>query len=292
MLLVLGGFCLPWPLPRWRVRRRLLWRLVQSVGCVAVVPLCSAGVAFVHVVITDTLTSTCLLLWQLESSICLFSTSSWINGTGQDSGQGEQCIAEGSFNHLYLKPVVYALPFWLRFCQSLHTALVHRNGLQALNALKYLTALSVVFTSAATNWDPTRRGTWHAAWIASLVVKTVYCYTWDVVVDWGLLRGVRCRRGRLARMHQHPLLRSRRWFRPLVYYAAMTFNIFGRVAWSIAISPAFCGSDCTLVLGLVEVVRRSIWLLLRVELQFIDSHGDMGSSVGDDVDLLVLPEHK
>jgi len=63
--LVLGVFCLPRPLPLWPARRRLLWRILQSLGCVLGRPLCGE-VGFVHVVVADTLTSCCLMLWQLE----------------------------------------------------------------------------------------------------------------------------------------------------------------------------------------------------------------------------------
>ena len=74
--LVLGIFCLPRPLPLWPARRRLLWRIVQSLGCVLGRPLCGE-VGFVHVVVADTLTSCCLMLWQLEYTIA--STSFWVH---------------------------------------------------------------------------------------------------------------------------------------------------------------------------------------------------------------------
>ena len=41
---------------------------------------------------------------------------------------------------------------------------------EAANALKYATALCVVFTSAATRWDRARAQSWRTAWLASLVV--------------------------------------------------------------------------------------------------------------------------
>ena len=64
-VVLLGSFCTPWPLPAWPARRRVLWRLLQCFGCIAGPPICG-GIGFVHTVITDILTSTCLLLWQFE----------------------------------------------------------------------------------------------------------------------------------------------------------------------------------------------------------------------------------
>jgi len=251
-------------------------------------PLCGA-LEFVHTLITDTLTSTCLLLWQLEASLCLFATGDWAHGKGQDSGQGAQCVAPGSFNRMNVKPLVIALPFWLRLCQSIHLATKGQSQ-QVWNAFKYLSALAVVFTSAATEWDPANYRAWHAAWIAALVVKTVYCYLWDVLVDWGLLQGVQ------PASADHPtflrgvapdelvgraLLRKTIFFDPWIYYFALVFNFFGRVAWSIAISPAFCSADCVLGLGLLEMVRRALWILLRIENAYISNDTPIISELGD-----------
>ena len=56
----------PWPLPGWRQRKRFMWRLLQCFGCVVGFPALSCNVSLIHVLITDALTSSCLLLWDLE----------------------------------------------------------------------------------------------------------------------------------------------------------------------------------------------------------------------------------
>lgn len=110
-------------------------------------------------------------------------------GAGQGSGQGDQC-GSGSWNAINLKPAIIALPFWLRFVQCIWQVFTNKTArvVQTMNALKYLTALAVVFTSAAQTWHPEQKDMWFAAWVAALVVKTTYCYYWDVVHDWGLVR--------------------------------------------------------------------------------------------------------
>ena len=45
----------------------------------------------------------------------------------------------------------------------------------------------------------------------------------------------------------------------------MTLHIEGRISWALAISPDFCKHSCRLLVGLMEVVRRGVWLVLRVE---------------------------
>lgn len=291
---VFGLVCAPWPLPMWAARRRLVWRILQSFGCFFGRPLCGA-LEFVHIVVTDTLTSTCLLLWQFEFSLCLFATGNWAHGEGQDSGQGWECVSHKSANVKIVKPLIIALPFYLRLCQSCYLAIHDGQRLQFWNALKYCSALAVVFTSAASVWDPPNASSWRAAWIASLVVKTIYCYTWDVVIDWGLLAqaaggggdglggdggltdaavtgmamSTPWRTERTAGSCSRSLLRPTLYFSPLLYYFALVFNLFGRVAWSIAISPDYCQADCVLALGLLEMIRRALWILIRLENAYI-----------------------
>lgn len=52
-------FVLPWPLPGWKARKRFLWRLLQCFGCIVGFPALSCEVGFMHVLITDALTSSC-----------------------------------------------------------------------------------------------------------------------------------------------------------------------------------------------------------------------------------------
>ena len=95
-----------------------------------------------------------------------------------------------------------------------------------------------------------------------MVVKTTYCYVWDVMRDWGLWQ-----RGTTP-----PLLRPTRLYRRTwVYYAAMVTNFAGRVSWSLAISPHVLPPRWHLLLALVEISRRGQWSLLRLENQTIST---------------------
>lgn len=70
-----------------------------------------------------------------------------------------------------------------------------------------------------------------------------------------------------------------RWLPPVDF--ALVFNLFGRVAWSIAISPAFCTADCVLGLGLLEMIRRSLWILLRLETAYIKTDTPIFTELGE-----------
>jgi hypothetical protein len=87
------------------------------------------------------------LLWQGEFAACLFATSSWSHAPGQ-AHPGGQCTGD-SVNALYAKPLMLALPFWLRLWQCVAQLRCDGgNRWHALNALKYLTCLAVVGSSA------------------------------------------------------------------------------------------------------------------------------------------------
>ena len=123
--------------------------------------------------------------------------------------------------------------------------------------------------------------------IVQRCVDLRYCFWWDSVIDWGLtgtvvqptplerpLKAVAPPKDVLQRTSEatwleRKLLRPTLFFRPEVYYVALVFNFVARIAWSIAISPAFCKADCVLGLGLWEMVRRCLWLLFKVEWEYI-----------------------
>jgi len=259
---LLAPFLLPWPLPAWQGRKRLVYRMLQCFSNVFGAPVLGFEVKLIHILITDTLTSSCLLLWDFEYAVCLFTTSSWAHGKGQGSGQGGTCGA-GSWNSIWLKPFVVALPFWLRFSQCMWRAWTEKSLKEAANAAKYITAMAVVASSAAQVWHPAQHETWFTIWIACLVVKTTYCFYWDVVHDWGLVQvGWHAPKVRAHMMYSH-------W----VYVVAVIFNFFGRISWSLAISPRFCTASCRLTVGLLEILRRGLWLVLRVEWECVVRFG-------------------
>ena len=55
------------------------------------------------------------------------------------------------------------------------------------------------------------------------------------------------------------------------YYFAMVTNFFARAAWALAISPRQCPANWNLVLGMVEILRRGQWSLIRVENEFLQT---------------------
>ena len=264
----------------------------------------SSPVDFRHVLLTDALTSAGLMLWQTECAACLFATGSWTNGADAAAAAGK-CVGD-SKNALYGKPIVLMFPFWLRLWQCVAQC----NGplgntWHAVNAMKYLSCIAV--TIASTFYELSRddefsnsntmfgvsETSWYAAWVGALCFKTVFCFWWDVVMDWGLARvGLFGERLGLAKQtggaagagdvdeeldsddeelidedlelnddaHGWPFLRPQLLYSPpMLYYVAVAFDFAGRLSWGLAISPHWCDGGCTLGLGLLELLRRVLY---------------------------------
>eukprot|EP00010_Vexillifera_abyssalis_P008264 CAMPEP_0201545094 /NCGR_PEP_ID=MMETSP0173_2-20130828/1643_1 /ASSEMBLY_ACC=CAM_ASM_000268 /TAXON_ID=218659 /ORGANISM="Vexillifera sp., Strain DIVA3 564/2" /LENGTH=252 /DNA_ID=CAMNT_0047953403 /DNA_START=434 /DNA_END=1192 /DNA_ORIENTATION=- len=104
-------------------------------------------------------------------------------------------------------------------------------------------------------------GGWHYAWIACLVVKTIYCYVWDITMDWALWR---CQKPGFS--FPKGLRQKRLYSWTWVYYFAMVTNFFMRCSWAIAISvnnlvPPYW----SMLMAAVEIFRRAQWLVFRIE---------------------------
>lgn len=97
-----------------------------------------------------------------------------------------------------------------------------------------------------------------AAFITMASCNTLYCITWDIVMDWSLFD------------LQHNLLREQLVYRKHIwmYYAAMVADIILRANWIFYVIFKDDLQHSTLVsffVALSEVFRRGMWVLFRVE---------------------------
>lgn len=69
------------------------------------------------------------------------------------------------------------------------------------------------------------------------------------------------------------LLRDELHFRPSVYYAAVFVDFLARLGWALVISPQqpYLQQHFILLLAAVEISRRCMWAVLRVEWEFVKS---------------------
>eukprot|EP01128_Nolandella_sp_AFSM9_P010882 TRINITY_DN7598_c0_g1_i1.p1 TRINITY_DN7598_c0_g1~~TRINITY_DN7598_c0_g1_i1.p1 ORF type:complete len:522 (+),score=49.47 TRINITY_DN7598_c0_g1_i1:112-1677(+) len=279
---------LPFAPPHWTTRLSLGSVLGQVLSAV-LFPVW--GVKFVHVVVADALTSASLTLWYFEYSVCYYITGTFLNSAALHSFSEVDVCGHNSMHMQIMQPIMVGLPFWIRFIQCLYRVFETRDKgwvwahtQHIVNSGKYFSALMVVLTSTANHVAMgSKDGRWTAyrfAWLAAVVVKTTYCYVWDLTMDWDLLsksstqtdektlllQGARVNSSEPVETFP-PLLRHQRMYKyTFFYYFAMVTNFFMRISWTVAISnhldlPKFW----KLLMALVEIMRRAQWLTFRFE---------------------------
>ena len=132
------------------------------------------------------------------------------------------------------------------------------------NTLKYLFSLltlTLSFTYNAYSSDIL-----FPLWCVSSIISTLYSYLWDLKMDWGLL----------DKNAKHRFLREDLVYgSPAFYYIIMVANFFLRLSWVLTFSPSIVAAFnvkpivFTLIVGSLEIIRRSLWNLLRVEKEHI-----------------------
>ncbi|KAK4342506.1 hypothetical protein RND71_038322 [Anisodus tanguticus] len=138
-------------------------------------------IAFADFFLADILTSMSKVFSDLERSVCRMvhrqvATIAWFEA---DSVCGSHSVAI---------PIVLVLPYLFRLFQCLRQYKDTRDRTTLFNALKYSTAVPVIFLSALKyhvfpdNWINLYR----PLWLLSAVVNSLYSFYWDLTRDWDL----------------------------------------------------------------------------------------------------------
>jgi hypothetical protein len=180
-----------------------------------------------------------------------------------------------------------AIPYIIRARQCLIMHTVGRikadpNRYQhILNAIKYTTSIFPLCLSAyQATIDPEAAQKWEAVLIVLLVINALYALTWDVVMDWGMLRNpsavivhAPCVGGMPSETMQtkscgHALMRPRLRFGLMASAIILLTDALLRFSWTLRfVQHGLFPSKDSFVLAtqFLEVFRRAIWNLLRVE---------------------------
>lgn len=161
-----------------------------------------------------------------------------------------------------LSNFVLALPYLIRMIQCLSVFLRDQDKVQLMNAVKYCTAFPVIFSSMMKHRVSTEdwMKIWNRVWIFASLVNTGYSYYWDVEMDWDL-SFFKIDKQSQTTTKPDPLY-SPQW----IYSLALISNFTIRIAWIYKLSfhlPVIHGVH--LLVSLLEVLRRSQWILFRFE---------------------------
>jgi len=225
---------------------------------------------FADVLVSDVLTSYTRVLLDLGVAVCMFVA-------------GTSCVGKpdrSSCSGPYVTTIVLSIPYVIRFRQC--TIDFQRTGqtMHIANCLKYLSSLPVVFFGVLQKMYKGVEGDngfteamAYKLWIFAAVINSCYSIVWDIKCDWNLEL---LNSSPLA--YKHGGLRGVLFFRPrIVYYFVILLDISFRLLWALKVTTnfRFIGDTESGLFGLelLEILRRSMWMCLRTEKEWITTHG-------------------
>jgi len=227
-------------------------------------------VSFGDNIMGDALTSLVKPLQDISGAVCYFAASHPHTKDELDhfSKFGHMCP---QWDHDVVDPIIAALPLVFRALQCLrrfHDAPTARKHL--LNFVKYLTSLAVVVAAAVESKS--------VACIVLSAAATIYSATWDIKMDWGLS---------CAQLMSSPMTpMTGRSFPPLVYICASVADVALRLLWVLSLFPisafthgAWNQAIFRAALSALELLRRSMWVVLRIEHEQAATSSGTGSVV-------------
>jgi len=177
-------------------------------------------------------------------SLTFFWTSLYMIACLYLSGDGVLCSPRRS----WFAPALICVPLFVRFVQCCRKYVDGRLLPDVFNAVKYVSAMIATFASS---WAVINgRLVTLIVWIACATLSALYSYYWDLVKDWNI-------------SHSQRII-PRKSFK-----VAAVVNLVLRFNWVLTIS-SFLIFDRLLLsffLGCLEVVRRYVWSLFRIEVE-------------------------
>ncbi|KAI8095076.1 EXS family-domain-containing protein [Gilbertella persicaria] len=191
-----------------------------------------------------------------------------ISFSGVFTGIFVRLMQQTGFAYSRLVPIVTSVPYFIRFKQCCNdyfkkTSERHRNKRQLINAIKYASAIPVIFLAHHTKVPPDHFGyirtssdiLWHF-WLFLALLTSAFAFVWDLVIDWGLFQ---------VKFWSFEFRKDIHFSDPLWYIMAVAINMSLRllkiVSHMYQIHP-FC-------VDLAEILRRWIWVIFRFEHEWI-----------------------
>lgn len=166
-------------------------------------------------------------------------------------------------SHSVAIPVVLVLPYIFRLFQCLrqYKDIGERSSL--LNALKYSTAVPVIFLSALKYHVLPDSWTYiyQPLWFLAGAVNALYSFYWDITRDWDMSVFTQIFKFSKLNFCSH-LLYGRKW----VYIWVIGSNFILRGTWTYKLSAHLRHNYLTVfAITALEIFRRFQWIFFRVE---------------------------
>lgn len=286
----------PFRFGHFRARKWLL-RVLGRIVCAPIYE-----VKFADFWLADQLNSMNFLFPEIAFFVCFYSSQvSWIGGMKYMPATSsslnvtmpncvfninpviaESCKCSGIL--FGIEPVLRVLPAWFRFAQCLRRyrdMKEKRLSPHIINAGKYSTSFFLTACSVWFRLDP--RTVSLILFLLTHILHSIYTYSWDIRMDWGLLECESPNRLLREEMVYH---------RHTYYYAAIIENFILRFAWVIRIGLQETIAPPTELLFTIsrgaEVIRRFIWNFFRLENEHLNNCGEFRAVR----DILIRPERR
>ena len=237
---------IPLKIFNWKGRVYLLNLFIESMSSF------THKIEFKHIWFTDQLTSLIGPLRDLEYTACYYFHYF-------DTYEEKKRLCSQR------RPILVLLacfPHFVRFLQCVRVCYDEGKLFpSALNCGKYLfsilLAVSSYYASTVSFFSKT--------WLLIGVVSTIYSFSWDIKMDYGMLQ----------KGANYPLRNKLSYSKKQVYYVALILNFFMRFAWGLTITPDYVYTFVRpefflMLLYLIEMFRRGMWNFFRVELKHIE----------------------
>ncbi|KHN29396.1 SPX and EXS domain-containing protein 1 [Glycine soja] len=213
-------------------------------------------ITFPDFFLADILTSMAKVFSDLERSVCRMvnrqvATIAWLEA---DSVCGSHSVAI---------PIALVLPYIWRLFQCLRQYRDTKEKNCLFNALKYSTAVPVIFLSALKYHVLHEKWTtlYRPLWLLSSVINSLYSFYWDITRDWDLSGFSRIFKFNKSNPISN-LLYGRQW----VYFWVIGSNFVLRCSWTYKLSAHLRHNYLTVfTITLLEMFRRFQWVFFRVE---------------------------
>ena len=195
---------------------------------------------------------------------CYYKDKAFIDG--HTVSLADECVTANSFYF-----VIGFLPYWFRFAQCLNKYHGTEQKVHLVNAGKYFSCLVSptvqIFLLTSVEDEGSKYTVNWLFWLyfACHFVQTTYCYIWDIIMDWGLMRWNE--KGKKNRF-----LREKINYSPSFYWWAIFSDFVLRYLyivflWHFGSKENFLRKiDAMFALSIFsEAFRRAQWALLRVE---------------------------
>jgi hypothetical protein len=249
--------------------------MIRIIATVCVSPFSEMN--FARVFAADVLTSMPKVFSDVEYTACLYITGEafaggWNRETLQyDTDTSCELSHHHDMNRFIIKVALSVFPFWIRFMQCMRYFKDTRSPKHVFNGFKYLSSIAVIALSFQSD---------KYIWLAAALFSTLFGFTWDILMDWGLgpasirraVHGEGFGQPSPSSWLLRPICLYPRW----AYYVASCTNFFARFGWAVVVSPGqtVLRQHVVLLLSCVEVLRRTQWALLRLEWE--DVHRTFG----------------